>query len=255
VLWDPVAGRLERNRLDGIDAAVHLGGESLLGLWTPAKKQRMRRSRVVATEFLAESLAGLPRKPRVFLCASAVGFYGGSDPAWKNERSPAGSGYLAELCTEWEAAADLAARAGIRTCRLRLGLVLSPHGGMLGRMLPVFRAGLGGKLGHGRQHMSWIALHDLLRAVEFLLGADRISGPVNVVAPNPVTNREFTRALARALQRPAIFPVPGFLLRLLPGGMAAETFLADQRVEPAVLNEAGFQFDYPELDGALRRLV
>lgn len=255
VLWDAVTGQLERSRLERIDAVVHLAGENLLGLWTEAKKKRIHRSRVQATEFLMEMLAGLMNKPRVILSASAVGYYGDRGEEWMNEAAPAGQGFLPQLCQEWERATDLAANTGVRVINARIGIVLSPHGGALKAMLPVFKAGLGGRLGNGRQYMSWIAIDDLTAALQYALEDERFVGAVNFVAPEPVTNRDFTRLLARELGKPAFLPVPGFVLKALPGGMGRETFLASQRVEPYKLRRAGFKFEFPELPEALHHVL
>jgi len=255
VLWDPTTGRVERNRLEKMDAVVHLAGENLMGLWTESKKRRIHRSRVQATEFLMEAISGLMNKPRVIVSASAVGFYGDRSDEWMNESAPAGSGFLPLLCREWEKATDLAANSGIRVVNLRIGLVLSPAGGLLRSMLPLFRAGLGGRLGNGRQYMSWITIDDLVAALQFALENENLAGPVNAVAPAPVTNRDFTRALAAAVGRRAILPVPGLLRKMLPGGIGREAFLASQRVEPAKLRRAGFSFEYPELEPALAHVL
>ena len=255
VVWDPVTGRVERNRLEKMDAVVHLAGENIFGLWTEAKKRRIHRSRVQATEFLTEALAGLLNKPRVIIAASAVGYYGDRGDAWLGESAGAGTGFLPLLCREWEKATDLAANTGIRVVNARVGVVISPHGGALKAMLPIFRAGLGGKLGNGRHYMSWIAIDDLTAALQFALENEKLSGPVNFVAPEPVTNREFTRALARELGKPAFLPVPGLLLKCLPGGMAREAFLASQRAEPTKLRRAGFQFDFPDIEAALHHVL
>lgn len=255
VLWDAVTGRVERNRLEKVDAVVHLAGEPLLGLWTEGKKKRIHRSRVQATEFLMEALAGLMNKPRVILSASAIGYYGDRGDEWLNESAPAGDGFLPTLCREWERATDLAANTGIRVINARIGIVLSPHGGALKSMLPIFRAGLGGKLGSGRQYMSWIAIDDLTAALQYALEDERFTGAVNFVAPEPVTNKEFTRALAGELGKPAFLPVPGLFLKCLPGGMGREAFLASQRVEPYKLRRAGFQFDFPEIGAAIHHVL
>lgn len=250
--WDPTTGRVERAGLEKLDAVVHLAGESIVGLWTEAKKKRIHQSRVQATEFLMEALAGLTHRPRVIVSASAIGYYGNRGEQWVNERSGPGMGFLPTLCQEWEKATELASNAGIRVVNLRIGIVLSPAGGALKAMLPAFRLGLGGRLGNGRQYMSWIELGDLVSAIQFCIENDAVEGPVNGVAPEPVTNREFTRALGAALNRPTLFPVPGFLLKLLPGGFAREGVLASQRVEPAALRKAGFEFAHPTLPDALR---
>lgn len=255
VLWDAVTGRVERNRLEKVDAVVHLAGEPLLGLWTEGKKKLIHRSRVQATEFLMEALAGLMNKPRVILSASAIGYYGDRGDEWLNESAPAGDGFLPTLCREWERATDLAANTGIRVINARIGLVLSPHGGALKAMLPAFRAGLGGKLGNGRQYMSWIAIDDLTAALQYALEDERFTGAVNFVAPEPVTNKEFTKALAAEVGKPAFLPVPGLFLKCLPGGLGREAFLASQRVEPYKLRRAGFQFEFPEIGAAIHHVL
>jgi uncharacterized protein len=261
-LWDPYAAtpvrRLEM--LEGITAAVHLSGVNLAGRrWTSAYKDEISASRVTPTHALAKLLAGLRSKPEVLICASAVGIYGNRGDEELSEASLPGSGFLPDLCVAWEEAARPAEEAGIRVVHLRFGVVLSPQGGALEQMLPIFRAGLGGRLGSGRQWISWIALPDVIRVIEFVLhtrGMSRnISGPVNVVAPNPVTNREFTRSLAHALRRPAALPVPAFALRLALGEMAEATILQSERVVPARLSAAGFDFEYPKVDAALRAIL
>ncbi|MCS6772382.1 MAG: TIGR01777 family oxidoreductase [Kiritimatiellae bacterium] len=252
LMWDPAAGRIERSGLERLDGVVHLAGESILGLWTESKKQRIYRSRVPATEFLMESLAGLTHRPRVIISASAIGYYGNRGDTWLNEQSPPGHGFLASVCVDWEKATELASNAGIRVVNLRIGVVLSPAGGALKIMLPAFRLGLGGPLGSGKQYMSWIELGDLLSAINYCLEKEALRGPVNAVAPEPVTNREFARALGRALRRPTFLPVPGFALKLLLGDLARESLLASLRVEPVALRRAGFQFACPTLPDALK---
>lgn len=249
--WDPSIGRVERAGLEKFDAAVHLAGEPIIGLWSEAKKNRIQRSRVLATEFLMEALTGLSYRPKVIVSASAIGYYGNRGDQWLTEQSAAGAGFLPLLCQEWERTTEIASNAGVRVVNIRTGLVLTSAGGTLKAMLPAFRLGLGGRLGNGRQYMSWIDLDDHIAAIQFVLENETLRGPVNLVAPNPVTNREFTKSLATILHRPAIFPVPGFLLHLLPGGMAKNTLLASQRVEPAKLLKAGFEFAYPELASSL----
>lgn len=255
VVWDPVTGDLERTRLKDIDAVVHLAGENLMGLWTRAKKERIHKSRVVATEYLCEALAGLSPRPSVLLSASAIGYYGDRGEERLNESSSPGSGFLARLCQEWEAATDLARRSGIRVVNLRTGIVLTPQGGALGSMLPPFKMGLGGPLGSGRHYMSWISLDDLVEGILFALENTSLSGPVNMVAPQPVTNREFTRSLGRALGRPAFLPIPSLLIKALPGGMGRETLLSSARVDPERLTRAGYRFKHPDLDGALAAML
>lgn len=241
--------------LDGVDAVVHLAGENVIGRWTAEKKAQIRDSRVNGTRVLAESLARLARPPRALVCASAVGYYGDRGEERLQEDSPAGSGFLADVCREWETATRPAVQQGIRVVNLRIGMVLSPHGGALAKMFPAFRLGLGGRLGSGRQYLSWIALDDLLEVIAFALTAPNLRGPVNAVAPTPVTNREFTKTLGRILGRPTLCPVPAFAARLVFGEMAQELLLASARVMPAALLASGFAFRYPDLDGALRHLM
>lgn len=249
--WDPSIGRVERAGLEKLDAVVHLAGEPILGLWTSGKKSAIQRSRVQATEFLMEALTGLTHRPRVIISASAIGYYGSRGDQWLTESSAPGMGFLPLLCQEWEKTTEIAANAGVRVVTIRTGMALSRAGGALKAMLPAFRLGVGGRLGNGRQYVSWIDLDDHISAIRFALENESLEGPVNFVAPAPVTNREFTKTLAATLNRPAIAPVPGFLLHLLPGEMAKNTMLASQRVEPAKLLKAGFQFTYPELPAAL----
>lgn len=254
--WDPVVGRIDAVRLEGFDAVIHLAGESLTaGRWTQARKARIRDSRVNGTRLLAETLARLSRPPRVLLSASATGYYGDRGDEILREESPPGTGFLAGVCREWEAAADPARRAGIRVIHLRTGLVLSPAGGLLPRILPLFRLGLGGRLGSGRQFKSWIAIDDVCGAVRHLLASNTIAGPVNLVAPRPVTNREFTAALGGALLRPTPFAVPPAILRVMFGEMADEALLASGRVEPAGLLASGYSFRFPGISDALSALL
>jgi uncharacterized protein len=257
-VWDPYArSPVSRPQvLEGITAAVHLSGANLAGRrWTSAYKREIVESRVTPTQALAKLLAGLTSKPEVLVCASAIGIYGDRGAEELSEDSLPGSGFLPELCQAWEAAPRPAQEAGIRVVHLRFGVVLSPQGGALKQMLPIFRAGLGGRLGSGRQWISWIALPDAIRAIEFVLQNRDIVGPVNLVAPYPVTNLEFTRSLARALRRPAVLPVPGFALRVVLGEMAEATILQSERVVPARLRAAGFDFAYPKVDAALRAIL
>ncbi len=254
--WDPAAGSIDAGRLEGADAAIHLAGENLAsGRWTPERKARIRDSRVRGTRLLAETLARLARPPRVLLSASAAGYYGDRGEEILTEESAPGTGFLADVCREWEAAADPARRAGIRVVYLRSGLVLARTGGLLAPMLPVFRLGLGGPLGAGRHYMSWIALDDWTGAALHLLADERVAGPVNMVAPQPVTNAEFTRALARALGRPALVPVPAPALRVAFGEMADGALLTSVRATPARLVGSGYVFRFPELDAALRHVL
>jgi uncharacterized protein (TIGR01777 family) len=255
VHWDPAAGRLDPTDLQGLDAVVHLAGENISQRWTREKKVRIRDSRVKGTRLLAESLARLSRPPAVLVSASAVGYYGDCGDQVLREESPSGRGFLSEVCREWEAATEPAARKGIRVVNLRTGVVLSARGGALARMLLPFRLGLGGRIGTGKQYLSWIALDDLVGVIVHALTHDALQGPVNAVSPNPVTNLEFTKILGRVLHRPTLFAIPAFALRLVFGRMVDELLLASARVEPARLLESGYVFRYPELEGALRYLL
>ncbi|MDE3149756.1 MAG: TIGR01777 family oxidoreductase [Acidobacteriota bacterium] len=254
VEWNPAAAAAIPNPepLEGITAAIHLSGSNLAAhRWTAAYKREMLASRVDSTRVLARLLAGLRRPPRTLLVASATGIYGDRGDEILDESSATGTGFLAQLCQDWEAAARPAVEAGIRVAHLRFGVVLGPGTGALARMVPIFRLGLGGRLGNGRQWMSWIGLADLVAAILFILENPALAGPVNLTAPNPVTNAGFTRALIRALHRPAILPAPAFALRLVLGPMAREALLASARVQPARLIEAGFRFSQPIVEEAL----
>jgi uncharacterized protein (TIGR01777 family) len=255
--WDPYAAKPVEHpeALEGITAAVHLSGANLAARWTPSYKRKILESRATPTRALATLLAGLRSRPAVLICASAIGIYGGRGDEILTEGSAPGSGFLADVCLAWEAATQPATDAGIRVVHLRIGVVLSPAGGALARMLPVFRAGFGGRLGSGRQWLSWIALPDAMRAIVCALQTPSLSGPVNVVAPNPVTNLEFTRALAKVLHRPALLPVPAFALNLTFGEMAKATILESERVMPDRLIAAGFHFEYPDLEAGLRAVL
>ena len=257
VRWDTGKREVDAAGLEGIDAVVHLAGENIAsGRWNAARKAAIRDSRVNGTRLLCETLAGLARPPKTFVSASAVGYYGDRGEESLTEGIPHGTGFLAEVCREWEAASAPAARKGIRVVTLRIGMVLSPKGGALARMLPLFRAGLGGVIGGGRQYVSWVALDDLPNILLHALQRGDLSGPVNAVAPRPVTNREFTEALGKALSRPTPLPVPAFALRLAVGReMADGLLLASARVLPRRLEETGYRFRFPELGGALRHLL
>jgi hypothetical protein len=251
--WDPDRGELAPAALDGVDALVHLGGESVAGgRWTSERKQRIRDSRLKSTALLADAFRRAAHPPRVFVCASAIGYYGNAARETFTEASPAGAGFLPELCVEWERAAEPARDAGARLVHARIGIVLSRNGGALASLLPIFRLGLGGPVGNGRQWMSWINLHDVVEALGFALLRDELQGPVNLTAPSPATNAEFTRALARVLKRPAFFPVPAVMIRLLYGEMGARLIVEGNRVLPQRLLEAGFRFEHGTLDGAIR---
>jgi len=254
--WDPAAGVIAREPLEGLDAAVHLAGASLAGgRWTPARRALLVESRVGSLRLLARTLGALERPPRVLVSASAVGIYGDRGDELLSEASGPGTGFLAELAQAWEQAAEPAARRGIRVVAMRFGLVLAPRGGVLAPLLPLFRLGLGGHAGTGRQWLSWIALDDLIAALRHALADESLGGPVNAVAPGAVTNRELARVLARVLGRPAWFAAPAWALRLALGRMADELLLASQRVEPVRLLASGFSFRFPALEPALRHVL
>ena len=250
ITWDPIAGTVDMEALAGVDAVIHLAGAGVSDKrWTKKYKGEILNSRLLGTTTIAKAVAIV--KPQVFISASAIGWYGESGNRAVIESDRVGDDFLAAVCHEWESAADLA--GDVRTVKLRTGLVLDPTGGALGKMLPIFRFGLGGKLSNGKQWWSWITLHDQIRAIAFLL-ENKVSGPVNLTSPNPVTNTEFTAGLARAMHRPALFPVPAFALKIVLGGFSAEV-LGSKKVMPQVLTEAGFTFDYPHISSALEKLV
>lgn len=258
VLWNPDAAEPveDLSRLEGMDAVIHLSGANLSAhRWTEAYKREIVESRVQTTRTLVNLLKRLAHPPRSLLCSSAVGIYGDRGDEVHTEMSAPGKGFLAKTCRAWEAEADGAAEAGIRVVYLRFGVVLARESGALKRMLPLFRLGLGGRLGSGQQWMSWIALSDVVRAISHIIQTDSLEGAVNLVAPIPVTNAEFTRALGGALHRPAIFPAPAFALRAALGEMADEALLASTRAVPERLAESGFHFDFPEINGALRSML
>jgi uncharacterized protein (TIGR01777 family) len=255
ISWDPLKP-IPPEVVSGFDAVVHLAGESIVGRWTDDKKKRVRESRVLGTQNLATALAQTLVRPRVFICASAVGYYGNRGEEILIEESPGGRGFLARVSREWEAATLPAAKAGIRTVNLRIGLVLSPKGGALQKMLTPFKLGLGGKVGSGQQWWSWIHVDDLVGAVHYAMHAVSLSGPVNLVSPQAVRNAEFTKTLASVLGRPALFPMPASVARLAFGSeMAEELLLSSAHVEPGRLRENGYCFRFPELRAALDDLL
>jgi len=250
ITWDPIAGTVDLDALAGVDAVIHLAGAGVGDKrWTKKYKREILNSRLLGTTTIAKAVAVV--KPQVFISASAIGWYGESGNRAVIESDRVGDDFLAIVCREWESAADLA--GDVRTVKLRTGLALDPTGGALGKMLPIFRFGLGGKLSTGKQWWSWITLHDQIRAIAFLL-ENKISGPVNLTSPNPVTNSEFTAGLARAMHRPALFPVPALALKIVLGGFSSEV-LGSKKVMPQALTEAGFTFDYPHISSALEKLV
>ena len=254
--WDPERGEVDAQALEGHDAAVHLAGENVgEGRWDEEKKRRIMESRVKGTTLLASALAGLNAKPGVLVSASATGFYGDRGPEILREESASGSDFLSEVCREWEKGTLQASHAGIRVVHLRIGVVLAGEGGALQKMLTPFKLGLGGKIGGGGQYVSWITLEDLVGVIRRAIEDESLRGPVNTVAPQPLTNEEFTKAIGRALGRPTFFAMPAFAARLAFGETADALLLASTRVEPARLKEAGHQFKHPEIDGALRSVL
>jgi hypothetical protein len=250
IRWDP-AKPISPQAVSGFDAVIHLAGESIVGRWTAKKKAKIRDSRVLGTQNLAQALAQAKVKPQVFVCSSAIGYYGDRGDEVLGEQSAPGTGFLADVCREWEAATRPAAEAGIRTVQLRTGVVLSPRGGALGKMLTPFKLGLGGRLGDGRQWMSWIDIQDMIGAIHHILKTDLLHGPVNMVAPKAVTNTEFTKTLASVLSRPAILPVPAFAVKLALGEMGETVLLTGQRVEPSRLIASGYPFRFNDLRASL----
>jgi len=256
VQWMPPEQGPQENALEGLDAVVHLAGESIAsGRWTDAKKMAIRDSRTVGTRLVSDSLARMKKPPKVFVCASAIGYYGDRGVEILKEGSSPGTGFLPEVCQAWEAATAQASQKAIRVVNLRFGVVLSSKGGALAKMLLPFKMGIGGNLGSGEQYMSWIALDDVLGVIAYALDTGSLMGPVNVVSPNAVTNAEYTKALGHILGRPTIFPMPAFAARLVFGEMADALLLSSARVEPAVLLHSGYHFQWPDLESALRHLL
>ena len=253
--WNPASGEIDLSKAGRLDAVIHLAGESIGQRWSGEVKRRARESRIDGTRLLCSAVSSLPELPRVLVSASATGFYGDRGEEWLDETSTSGQGFLAEVCREWERATTLAEQAGIRVVHVRFGIVLSPKGGALAKMLPPFRLGLGGRLGNGREYWSWISLDDLSRAIRHVLACDTLRGAVNIVTPNPVTNTEFTKTLGRVLRRPTVLPLPRFVVETFFGEMGREAMLASFRVKPSRLLESGFKFRFPELEPALRHLL
>ena len=254
--WHPNRGQIDTQQLEGFDVVIHLAGESIAsGRWTEDKKLRIRESRVKGTTLLSESLARLSRPPATFISASAIGYYGNRGDELLTEQSATGKGFLSEVCVAWEKATGAAEAKGIRTVHTRFGIILDTDGGALEKMATPFRMGVGGKLGDGKQWMSWIALDDVVRGLRFLIDNQTVRGPVNFTAPNPVTNAEFTKTLGSVLSRPTIFPVPAFAARLAFGEMADALLLSSARVEPSRLQDEGFKFEYSDLLLALQAIL
>jgi uncharacterized protein (TIGR01777 family) len=256
VTWDPSASFFDASRLEGVDAVVHLAGENIASRrWNALQKQRIRDSRVQGTRVLCEGLAEMKSPPKVLVAASATGFYGDRGDEILNEDSPAGKGFLADVCQLWEAATRPAEEAQIRVVNLRIGVVLSSEGGALPKMLTPFKLGGGGIIGNGRQYWSWVAIDDVVGAIHHTLATDALSGPVNAVSPNPLTNREFTKTLGRVVSRPTVIPLPGFVAKLALGEMAKELLLSSSRVVPSRLQESGYEYRHATLDNALRHTL
>lgn len=254
IFWNP-GTQLDASKLEGIDAVVHLAGESIMGRWNAEKKAKIRNSRVEGTTSLAQGLASLSNPPKILVCASAIGYYGDRGNELLKEDSAPGTSFLAETCREWEAATAPASEKGIRVVNTRFGIVLSDKGGAVKQMLTPFKLGLGGKVGSGHQYYSWIPIDDVVAAINHVLQNETLVGPVNIVSPNPVTNEEFTRILAKVVCRPAVFPMPAFAAKKIFGEMADALLLASAKVEPSKLLESHYPFRYPELEGALRNIL
>lgn len=253
ISWDPSSGKLDAGALEGIDTVIHLAGENIAGgRWTAERKRRIWDSRTVGTRFLAQALAHLSNPPKTLISVSAVGYYGDRGEEQLSEESTPGTGFLPDLCREWERATEPAAGRGIRVVIPRLGTVLSPKGGALALMLPVFRLGMGGRIGSGSQYMSWIAMEDLVDVIHHAMHCESLKGPVNAVSPNPATNLLFSKTLGRVLSRPVFLALPSFAARIVFGEMAKEALLASARVFPARLRDSGYPFRFPELEAALR---
>lgn len=256
IYWNPDTQEIDADSLNGSDAVIHLAGETVAERWTSEKKQRILRSRVGGTKLLVEALRNLPKKPADFLCASAVGFYGERGSEILTEDSMPGTNFLAQVCVDWEAAAASAAQSGIRCSNLRFGIVLSTAGGAFPKILAPFEMGAGGRLGSGKQYMSWIEMRDALSAIEFILSKRALAGPMNIVAPQPVTNQEFTDTLSAVVGRPAIIPIPATMAYLTYGNeMTDQVLLASDRAMPERLSSAGFVFQHGKLEQAMREMI
>lgn len=252
--WHPNQDQIDTARLNGFDAVINLAGENIAaGRWTDDQKRKIRDSRVNGTHLLSEAIAKLSKRPGVFVCASATGIYGDRGDEILDEQSDSGGGFLAGVCREWEMATEPAVQAGVRTVNLRFGPILAREGGMLAKLLTPFKMGMGGKVGSGKQYISWVAIEDAVDAIKLALNNESFRGPLNIVSPNPVTNEVFTKALGHVLSRPTALAMPAFAVRLAFGEMADEMLLVSQRVMPKRLVEAGYEFQQPELEGALRR--
>ncbi len=256
IFWKPEGGDWDSAFSGGIDGIVHLAGENIAsGKWTRKKKAKIRNSRIEGTKRLCEHILKLPTPPSVFVCASAIGYYGDRGMEFLNEGSSRGSGFLPDVCLGWEEAAESLSKAGIRVVNVRFGIVLSKDGGALAKMMTPFKMGMGGKIGSGTQYMSWIAMDDVTGAIYHSLVTESLKGPINVTAPNPVTNKEFTNTLGEVLKRPAVVPMPAFAAKLAFGEMAKDLLLASTKVAPKRLSDSGYEFQYPELEPALKHIL
>ena len=256
ISWKPEDGDWNSAFTGGVDGIVHLAGESVAsGKWTRKKKEKIRNSRIEGTKRLCEHILKLPPPPSVLVCASAIGYYGNRGVEFLNEGSSRGSGFLPDVCLGWEEAAESVSKAGIRVVNVRFGIVLSKDGGALAKMMTPFKIGMGGKIGSGTQYMSWVAMDDVTGAIYHTLTTDSLKGPVNVTAPNPVTNKEFTSTLGEVLKRPAVVPMPAFAAKLAFGEMANDLLLASTKVAPKRLSDSGYKFQYPELENALKHVL
>ncbi|MHC4554093.1 MAG: TIGR01777 family oxidoreductase [Planctomycetota bacterium] len=255
VFWNLPDNFIDHSKLTNLDAVIHLAGENLFGRWNEKKKQAIHDSRIKSTAFLAQTVAAKEHKPKVLICASAIGYYGDRGELECTETTEAGDGFLTTVCREWEQATLPASEAGIRVVNLRFGVVLGKEGGSLAKMLPAFKMGMGGPLGDGQQWVSWVSIDDAVRAVEFSLNNENLSGPVNVVSPQPVRNKEFAQAIGHALHRPEVVPVPKRMLKFMLGEMADETVLASTKVLPHKLQSKGFSFEHPDLETALAAVL
>jgi len=256
ISWRPEDGDWNSAFAGGIDGIVHLAGENVAsGRWTRVKKEKIRNSRIEGTRKLCEHILKLPTPPSVFVCASAIGYYGNRGMEFLNEISSRGSGFLPDVCLGWRGATETESKAGIRVVNVRFGIVLSKDGGALAKMLTPFKMGMGGKIGSGTQYMSWVAMDDVTGAIYHTLVTDSLKGPVNVTAPNPVTNKEFTNILGKVINRPAVMPMPAFAAKLAFGEMAKDLLLASTKVAPKRLSDSGYEFQYPELEPALKHIL
>ena len=252
--WHPNNDQLDSAKLEGFDAVINFAGENIAGgRWTDEQKRKIHDSRVNGTHLLSDAMTRLKQPPKAFLCASATGIYGDRGDEILDEQSDSGGGFLAGVCREWEQATEPADAAGVRTVNLRFGPILAREGGMLAKLLTPFKMGMGGKVGSGKQYISWVAIDDVVGAIKLALTDESIRGPLNIVSPHPVTNEEFTKTLGHVLSRPTALAMPAFAVRLAFGEMADEMLLTSQRVIPKRLNDAGYDFEYPELEGALKK--